>query len=232
MQQSDFWTGMRGGLPVMLSAVPFGGLFGALAVQNGMSVTDAALMSALCFAGASQMVGIELFGKNVEPWLIVLSIFAVNFRHILYSASIAPHLNHFTWPQKLIAFNLLTDPQYAEAERRAERGIPVTFSWYMGFGLVIYVPWLLVTIVGALFGRFIGDPRMIGLDVLLPVYFFGMLMSFRSRDHWLPIVLVSSVVSVAAYRIVGSPWHVSFGALSGVLLAAFLPVAPKGEATR
>ena len=33
------------------------------------------------------MVGIELFGQKVAPWLIVLSIFAVNFRHVLYSAA-------------------------------------------------------------------------------------------------------------------------------------------------
>ena len=49
-------------------------------------------MSATVYAGASQMVGIELFGNKVPPWLIVLSIFAVNFRHVLYSASFGRHM--------------------------------------------------------------------------------------------------------------------------------------------
>ncbi|MBB4185529.1 AzlC family ABC transporter permease [Sinorhizobium terangae] len=223
MNRDDFRAGLRTGFPVMLSASPFGALFGALAVDNGFSVADAVFMSATVYAGASQMVGIELFGNNVQPWLVVLSVFAVNFRHVLYSASIAKHIRHFTLAQKLMAFFLLVDPQYAESERRAERGLPVTFSWYLGFGLVIYFPWILNTLVGALFGQLIGDPKAIGLDVLLPIYFLGLVLGFRTRDRFLPVVATSAVASVAAMHFVGSPWHVSIGALAGILLAAVLP---------
>ena len=88
-----------------------------------------------------------------SPGLIILSIFAVNFRHILYSASIARHIRHFSPVQKFFAFFLLVDPQYAETEKRAERGEPVTFAWYLGFGLVIYLPWQLMTLLGAISGR-------------------------------------------------------------------------------
>ncbi|WP_331371611.1 AzlC family ABC transporter permease [Sinorhizobium chiapasense] len=223
MNRDDFRAGLRGGFPVMLSASPFGALFGALAVDNGFSVADAVFMSATVYAGASQMVGIELFGNNVQPWLVVLSVFAVNFRHVLYSASIAKHIRHYTLVQKLLAFFLLVDPQYAESERRAERGLPVTFSWYLGFGLVIYFPWILNTLIGALFGQLIGDPKAIGLDVLLPIYFLGLVLGFRKRDRFLPVVATSAVASVAAMHFVGSPWHVSIGALAGILLAAVLP---------
>lgn len=69
----------------------------------------------------------------------------------------------------------------------------------------------------------IGDPKAIGLDVLLPIYFLGLVMSFRTRDRFLPIVAVSAVASVAAMHFVGSPWHVSIGALAGIVLAACLP---------
>ncbi|MDK1490300.1 AzlC family ABC transporter permease [Sinorhizobium sp. 7-81] len=227
MNRDDFRAGLRGGFPVMLSASPFGALFGALAVDNGFSVADAVFMSATVYAGASQMVGIELFGNNVQPWLVVLSVFAVNFRHVLYSASIAKHIRHFTLIQKLLAFFLLVDPQYAETEQRGERGLPVTFSWYLGFGLVIYFPWVLNTLVGALFGQLIGDPKAIGLDVLLPIYFLGLVLGFRTRDRFLPVVAISAVASVAAMHFVGSPWHVSIGALAGILLAAFLPQEPR-----
>ena len=213
MTKDDFWQGARGGFPVMVSAAPFGALFGALAVDNGFSVFDAVFMSATVYAGASQMVGLELFGHNVQPWLIILSIFAVNFRHILYSASIARHIRHFSPVQKFFAFFLLVDPQYAETEKRAERGEPVTFAWYLGFGLVIYLPWQLMTLLGAIFGQMIGDPKAIGLDVLLPIYFMGLVLGFRKRDNWLPVVAVSSLASIAAMRFVGSPWHVSIGAI-------------------
>jgi len=229
MTKDDFWQGVRGGFPVMVSASPFGALFGALAVDNGFSVFDAVFMSATVYAGASQMVGIELFGHNVQPWLIVLSVFAVNFRHILYSASIARHIRHFSAVQKFFTFFLLVDPQYAETEKRAERGEPVTFAWYLGFAMIIYLPWQFTTMLGAIFGQMIGDPRAIGLDVLLPIYFMGLVLGFRQRDNWLPVVAVSSLASIAALHFVGSPWHVSIGAIAGILLAACLPLSKRHE---
>ena len=224
MSKDEFWQGVRRGFPIMLAASPFGALFGALAIDNGFSIFDAVFMSVTVYAGASQMVGIELFNHNVQPWLIILSIFAVNFRHILYSASLARYISHFTPLQKLLAFFLLTDPQYAESEKKGEAGETVSFSWYLGFGAIIYLPWQLMTLIGAIFGQMIGDPKAIGLDVLLPIYFMGLVLGFRKRDHWLPVVVVSSVVSVAAMHFVGSPWHVSIGAIAGVALAACMPL--------
>ncbi|MGO4836728.1 hypothetical protein AB4144_31225, partial [Rhizobiaceae sp. 2RAB30] len=54
--------------------------------------------------------------------------------------------------------------------------------------------------------------------------FLGLVMGFRRRPLWLPIVVASAIASVIAFRVVGSPWHVSIGALAGVALAAAMPV--------
>ena len=91
-------------------------------------------MSAIVYGGASQMVGIELFGQQIAPWLIVLSIFAVNFRHVLYSGAFGRRIGHWSGVQQALGFFLLTDPQFAEAERKAEDGQSVSFAWYMGIG--------------------------------------------------------------------------------------------------
>lgn len=234
MSKADFIEGMRAATPVCISTAPFGALFGAVAVANGQTITEAALMSLTMFAGASQLVGIELFGQKIAPWIIVLSIFAVNFRHILYSAAMAPYVRHFTPVQKFFAFFLLTDPQFAETVNRGESGRKVSFSWYMGYGATIYVPWQVMTVLGSVFGQLIGDPKLIGIDVLLPIYFMALVLGFRKRANFLPIVAMSGAASVIAYHTVGSPWHVSIGAVAGMLLAAALPVKrePKHEATR
>jgi len=217
-----FWEGFRKGVPIMIASAPFGLLFGAVAIDNGFSVSEAVLMSATLYAGASQMVGLELFGQKIAPWLIVLSIFAVNFRHVLYSAAVGRRIRHFTFWQKVVAFFLLVDPQYAETERRGEAGLPVTFAWYLGLATPVYVMWTVEAFIGAVFGNLISDPHAIGLDVLLPIYFLGLVMSFRSRPRWLPVVIASGAASVLAYKTVGSPWHVSLGAAAGVLVAAVL----------
>ena len=224
--RTDFLKGARASLPILVSTAPMAVLFRALAVGNGLSVVETTLMSALVFAGSSQLVGIELFSNTVPAWLIVLSVFAVNFRHILYSAAASPLFAGFRPPQRYLAFFLLTDPQFALSLSRAESGRPVTFAWYIGLGGVIYAAWVGLTAVGALFGRLIGDPQALGLDVLMPVYFMGMVFGFRSRANFLPVVAVSATASVAAMHYVGSPWHVSIGAFAGILLAALLPVRP------
>src|SRR6185503_14378082 len=117
------------------------------------------LMSATVYGGASQMVGIELFGQKVAPWLIVLSIFAVNFRHVLYSAAFGRRIAEWPLLEKALGFFLLTDPQFAEAERRVEHGEPLSFAWYIGLGGPIWLAWVVEAGLGAYFGKFVPDPK-------------------------------------------------------------------------
>ena len=229
---SDFWDGVRLSIPVVVAAAPFALLFGAIAVDNGLSVLEATLMSALIFGGASQMVGIELFGQHVAPWLIVLSIFAVNFRHVLYSAGIGRRIAHWPVISQALGYFVLTDPQFAVAERKAEAGETVGFAWYMGLGLPVYVFWGIESAMGAVFGKLIPDTHALGIDFLLPIYFLGLVLGFRKRPLWLPVVIASAAASIIAYKTVGSPWHVSIGAIAGVLLAVILPPHHSGVEAR
>ncbi|TGR16305.1 branched-chain amino acid ABC transporter permease, partial [Mesorhizobium sp. M1C.F.Ca.ET.196.01.1.1] len=109
------------------------------------------------------MVGIELFGQHVAPWLIVLSIFAVNFRHVLYSAGIGRRIAHWPLLQQAAGYFILTDPQFAIAEARAESGRPVGFVWYLGLGLPVYVFWVIESGLGAVFGKMIPDTHALGI---------------------------------------------------------------------
>jgi 4-azaleucine resistance transporter AzlC len=220
VRTSGFVDGFWRGIPVMLASAPFGLLFGALSAQNGFTIGEAVLMSLTIFAGASQMVGIELFGQKIAPWLIVFSIFAVNFRHVLYSAAVGRHVRHWTPLQRAFGFYFLIDPQYAEAEKHVENGQRLSFVWYMGMATPIYICWVSEAAIGHAFGNLIPNPHALALDFLLPIYFLGLVMGFRKRPMWLPVVGVSAVVSTAAFYLVGSPWHVSIGALAGIILAA------------
>lgn len=223
MNRAELLQGLRGGLAIGLASSPFAALFGAVARSQGMSLGELTLMSGTVYAGASQMVGIQLFGHSVPAWVIVFSILAVNFRHILYSAAIARYIRHFTPFQKFWTFFFLVDPQFADTVKRGEEGKPVTFTWYLAYASMVYFPWVAVSFVGGVLGNMIGDPKTLGLDVLLPIYFMGLVLGFRKRENFLPVVAASAVGSIVAIHTVGSPWHVSLGGLCGVVLAALLP---------
>ncbi len=228
-RQEELANGLKKGAVVAISSAPFGVLFGAIAVDNGFSITEAALMSGLVYGGASQLVGIELFGHHVAAWVIVLSILAVNFRHVLYSAALANIIGRYPHLKRWLAFFLLVDPQFAETVKREETGRTASFRWYFAMGAVVWVCWVLTTIVGAYFGRMIGDPKTYGIDVLLPVYFLGLTMGFRTRHNFMPVMLAGALGSVVAFHFIGSPWHISVGAILGILVATILP-PPKTQA--
>lgn len=227
--RSEIIEGLKASIPVVLSSMPFGLLFGAIAVKHGFTTFEAVFMSATIFAGASQMVGLELFGTTVAPWLIVLSIFAVNFRHVLYSAAVGRIFRPWGTARMALAFFLLVDPQFAETERRREHGLRVTWRWYAAMALPIYAFWIADTWVGASFGNLISDPHALGLDFVLPIYFLIMVMGFRQRKSFIPVVVSSGLASVIAEHVVGSPWHVSLGAAVGIAVAMAMPI-PKEDA--
>lgn len=101
---SEFFEGFRDCLPIMLAVGFFGMLFGATAVNNGLSFWQTIGSSAAVFAGASQFVFLELYNQQVPVWSVLLAVFAVNFRHVLYSASIGRFLGSFTVLQKYVGF--------------------------------------------------------------------------------------------------------------------------------
>ena len=221
--RGTFADGVADSIPILVAAAPVGLLFGALAAQAGLSPVDSVLMSATVYAGASQMVAVDLFGAGVPAWAIVLSVLAVNFRHILYSAAIAPTFSRYPTGRRVAAFFLLIDPQFALSERRREAGLPIPFAWYLGLAVPIYLLWIAEAWVGARFGATIDDPRAFGLDMILPIYFLALVMGFRARPNWAVVVATSAIVSIAVFATIGSPWHVSLGALAGVAVAAALP---------
>jgi predicted branched-subunit amino acid permease len=222
MESNFFRQGAKAGMVIGFSTMPFGLLFGAVAVDGGMTPFEATMMSGIIFGGASQLVGVQMFGTNVPAWLIVLSVFAVNFRHILYSAALSPHLRNYSRPARLAALFFLTDPQFAEASKQVDHHGKVEPAWYFGMALVVYGLWLASSAIGALFGRLVGNPQALGFDVLLPVYFLGLVLGFRRRPLFAAVIPVSAGASILAMHTVGSPWHVSIGALAGVIAALFL----------
>jgi 4-azaleucine resistance transporter AzlC len=220
--KSEWLDGFRDLLVVMMPILTFGIMFGAASSAAGYSIGVSVWSSAAIFAGASQFVFLEVYKEGIPGWSVVLAVFAVNFRHILYSAAIANKVRDFNKWQKAFGFFLLTDLQFAVTENRFSNfkgKRKITPSYYFGFGIFSYALWVTGTVVGAVFGSLIEDPALIGLDFVLPIYFLSILMGFRKRERFFPVVLVSGIVSLIVKNTLGAPWHISMGALAGIAAA-------------
>jgi len=227
--KTQFFTGLRKAIPITVAAATFGLLFGTTAINSGLTLFETLLASVTIFAASSQFVFLELSGYKAPAWSIVLAVFAVSFRHVLYSAALGRHMGDFSVIQKSLAFFLLVDPVYGEAEQRAQLE-PLRRSFYFGYALTMYVGWILSTLVGALFGALITNPQAFGLDLVLPIYFACLVVGFKDRPNWLPVVLASGTGSAVFYFLIGPPWHISLGALIGIVVAVLLVKPDSGTA--
>src|SRR3990172_1224615 len=91
-QSKNFWAGARAEIPLLIGVFPFGMIYGALALNAGLSTSAAQSMSSIVFAGSAQFITTELVHQLTPGPVIVLTIAVVNLRHMLYSASLAPYL--------------------------------------------------------------------------------------------------------------------------------------------
>ena len=225
--RSETLAGLREFFPLILPVATFAAMFGAASSAAGHTLAMTVWASVAIFAGASQFVFLEVYNLGVPAWLVMLAVFAVNFRHILYSAAATNKVRHFSFLQKAAAFFLLTDLQFAVVESRYSKfkgKVAISPAYYFAFGIAGYLTWVIMTFFGALSGALIKDPAIIGLDFVLPIYFLSILMGFRFRAHFYPVVLVSGVVAIFVERTLGAPWHISLGALAGIAAAVIATI--------
>ena len=227
MERPDILDGLRDALPTCAAVAPFATVFGALASQAGWSPGQVLLASGTIYAGASQFVALDLWGRAVPAWTIVLTVLAVNFRHVLYSASIGRRMKRFGPLQKAGAFALLVDPTFAAAEARA-RGPGLSPSYYFAYALALGAVWMAANAAGIAFGRLIEDPAALGLDFILPIYFLGLVVSMRRAPRFASIVLVSAATAIVVERTLGAPWHILAGGVAGMAWAALAVGGARG----
>src|SRR2546425_666845 len=108
-------AGIRAELPILLGVLPFGLIYGALALQAGIPPAPALAMSSIVFAGSAQFVATQLIGAGTPVGLLLLTTFVVNLRHLLYSGSLAPYLRPLRPAWKAALAYLLTDEAYVVA---------------------------------------------------------------------------------------------------------------------
>ena len=72
--RSEFLAGMRDTIPMDVGSLPFGIIFGAVAVNAGLSPFGAQSMSLFVFAGSAQFIAAGLVAQNVSALFIVCRI--------------------------------------------------------------------------------------------------------------------------------------------------------------
>lgn len=213
--RSEFLAGCRSQLPIIMGTMPFGMIFGVLAVSAGLSQSLAQSMSFIVFAGSSQFVGQGMLGAGDPALLIVLTTFIINLRHVLYSASVEPYIKHLPARWKYLLAYLLTDEAYATTIVRYRQGGELRHAhwFFLGAGFTLWFSWQLSTAVGVFLGAQI--PASWSLDFTMAVTFIGIVVVSLKDRASLAAALSAGLVAVAA---AGLPYKL------GIMLAALIGI--------
>jgi 4-azaleucine resistance transporter AzlC len=226
---ASFWAGVRTELPLLVGVFPFGMIYGALAVNAGLSTVTAQFMSSIVFAGSSQFVTVQLVREAAPVFVIVLTIAVVNLRHMLYSASLAPYLKTLPLRWKILLSYLLTDEAYAPTIIKYEKeDVTPSSHWFLfGAGFSLWSTWQVSTALGIFLGAAI--PQSWPLDFALPLTFIAMVVPVLKNRPVVLSALSAGLIALLAYNL---PYKLGLilAALTGIAVGTILEgrKSPKG----
>jgi predicted branched-subunit amino acid permease len=209
----------RTAVSIGVASGAYGLSLGALGVAAGFSVAQTCAMSLLVFTGGSQFALVGVIGGGGAVASGAASAILLGVRNGVYGVRLAPLLR-LRGLRRFVGAQLVIDESTAVALSGETvgggLGIRAGRLGFWATGLAVFVLWNLATLVGAVAGDAIGDPRTYGLDAAAPAAFLALLAPrLDSRPAWV-IAIVSAAVAVAVVPFVpaGVP----------VLVAALVPV--------
>lgn len=186
---------VRMGLSISVAVGLYGISFGALAVAAGLTLWQAVALSALMFTGGSQFafIGVVSGGGSLAAATTAASL--LGLRNAVYGVQ----MNALFRPRaalKPIGAHLTIDESTATALGQADRAEQRRGFWTAGIG--VWLLWNAFTLLGALLGERLGDPRAWGLDGAAVAAFLGLLWPRLQRRDAHAVAIASAFVTLVA----------------------------------
>ncbi|WP_273039187.1 AzlC family ABC transporter permease [Tepidanaerobacter syntrophicus] len=225
MQQSkeknDLIFGIKRAIPIVFGYIPVGFAMGVTASNTGLTPFETGLMSVFVYAGSAQFVAIDMIRSNASFIAIIITTFLVNLRHLLFSASLAPHFQHIKQKLILIISFFITDESFAVSITDAEQGF-LSHSYYLGLYITAYLSWILSTVIGAAFGNLIPNTKALGFDFALPGMFLALLCMQLKNIKFIFVSLISGLLSIILIYLMPGNWNVILAAVIAAVIGVFI----------
>jgi 4-azaleucine resistance transporter AzlC len=208
MWRAELYGGAKKALSIVLGYLPLGFAYGALASLAGFELSLIAGMSLLVFAGSAQFIAVNMLSAGAAGATIIATVFLVNLRHLLMSASLSPYLQ--AYPRRvlpLLAF-WLTDENYAMAcgeFKKNER----SHLFMLGLFGTAYAGWVLGGTLGGVFGRFFsGREAALTMGYALYAMFIFLLVIQATEKRLMLAACVSAALAVLFYYFIPGNWYI------------------------
>lgn len=216
--EESFWSGVKDCIPTLLGYLSIGFAAGVVEKTSGLSITEIALMSILLYAGSAQFIAAGMIVAGIPISAIIFTIFFVNLRHLLMSAAIAPYFRNLSIWKNMGVGALLTDETFAVAISQFSIRGKGSYSWMVGLNITAYLNWFIANICGGIFGKWIPNPKLFGLDFALSAMFIGLLIlqMVSQKKYFVDVTVALSAVIM----VVGVSFF--FSGSVGIIVATIL----------
>ena len=218
----NFFKGIRDTSPLMIPVVPFGIIFGVLAIDLGLTPLTTIAMSIIIFGGASQIIFLQLFSAGASSLVILSSVGAVNSRHLLYGTVLSEHLSDLNLTWKIIVSYFLVDQAFAVSNNyfKKNKNDKDKHFHLLGGGLNCWTIWQLTTLVGIYLGSII--PEKLGLSFAIPLTFLALLVNDFRKLINIIIILISGSIATLGYQVIPFKAYVIVAATVSLFVAFIL----------
>lgn len=212
-RRSSFWRGSKRAFSIVLGYLPIGLAYGMIATEYNLDPLVTMALSIMVFAGSSQFVAVSMLATGGGGLPLIISVFFINLRHLLMSASLAPFLRNTSLHRLFLLGFGITDESFAVLRYDFEEGV-ADADYMMGVNLTAYLSWNLATFLGIILGGLMIKPQQLGLDFALPAMFIALLVYQLRGRLFVLVALLAGLFSLCFTVYVPEGWN--------LILAAFL----------
>lgn len=194
----SFKQGVKECIPTLLGYAGVGISFGIVAASQHFSLLEIILLCLIVYAGAAQFIICALVIAGTPITAIIVTTLIVNSRFFLLSMTLAPNYKQYGLWNRVGLSSILTDETFGVAISPYLKGEKINDCWLHGLNITAYVFWTIASIGGAVFGKFISNPEVFGLDyaitamfVFLAIAQFDAITNSKLKIY---IVLIISVI--------------------------------------
>lgn len=177
---NDFMNGAGNALPIFIGYFTTSVAFGILALSSGLTPFEAVLFSMTNLTGAAQFMAINLIASGSLIGEIVVSVFLMNLRYFIMSASLARKLGLKKNTHRAVISFGVTDEVFSVASLK-----PGEVSNYYMYGLQLtsWTGWAAGTFTGVTAGAFLPSSLQDAMAIALFALFAALLVPEIKKSY-------------------------------------------------
>lgn len=213
----SFKNGIIMGFPIAIGVGTYGIVYGIL-TQNVLTTPETIMSCLVVYAGVSQILALDMWHHPLPVFMIILSTFIINLRHVLMSASVYPYTMKENRLFAYFSMFFVVDEGWALSMGEFAKGRE-RLGFLLGTGVINYFFWISAAMLGRTMGALIPSPESLGIDFALTAVFITIAAGgYRGRKD-IPIIVTALAAALLTEYFIDGKWYILAGGFAGAVAA-------------